>query len=160
MVALLAVSLIISIPMPVEVPVTLQTFAVALVGFLFGAKVGVVSILCFILIGLTGLPIFSSFGGGIGVLLGATGGFMLGFIPYVLLVGAGRNGKAKYPCVYLGLLVCHVAGVVQYSLVTGSSIEGSIAVASLPFLVKDVVMVLFAEQVAKGVAFGLQARRA
>lgn len=158
-VALVVLSSIISIPMPIGVPVTLQTFAVAFVGFLFGAKTGLATIICFILVGITGLPVFSSFGGGIGVLVGPTGGFVFGFLPFVALVGLGRDTKAKYACAFLGLLVCHVIGAVWYSLVTDASIETSIAVTSLPFLLKDVVFVLFAERVAERVAVRLNAQR-
>lgn len=154
-VALVVLSSVLSIPIPVGVPVTLQTFAVALVGFLFGSKIGGAVVVCFILIGMTGLPVFSSFGGGVGVLAGATGGFIFGFIPFILLVGAGRNSKAKYPCVLLGLLTCHAVGVLQYALVTHSTLETAIAVSSLPFILKDVVLVLFAEQVSRRVSVRL-----
>ncbi len=159
-VALVVLSSIISIPMPIGVPVTLQTFAVAFVGFLFGAKTGLATMLCFILVGITGLPVFSSFGGGVGVLIGPTGGFIFGFLPFVVLVGIGRDSKAKYACAFLGLLVCHILGAEWYSLVTDASFETSIAVMSLPFLLKDVVFVLFSERVAKRVAVRLNAERA
>lgn len=151
-VALAVLSSVLSISIPVGVPVSLQTFAVALVGFLFGAKIGGAVVVCFILIGMTGLPVFLSFGGGAGVLAGATGVFIFEVIPFILLVDAGRNSKAKYPCALLGLLTCHAVGVLQYALVTHSTLETVIAVSSLPFILKDVVLVLFAEQVSKRVS--------
>ena len=76
--ALIAVCSWISIP--AAVPFTLQTFAVFCVLGLLGGKRGTVSILVYILLGAIGLPVFSGFNGGIGALLGTTGGYIIGFI--------------------------------------------------------------------------------
>ena len=68
------------IQVPSAVPFTLQTFAVFLVSAVLGAKKGVAATLVYILLGAVGLPVFSGFQGGVGVLLGATGGYVFGFV--------------------------------------------------------------------------------
>ena len=77
--ALLAVVSQLVIPLPAGIPLTFQVLAVALCGCCLGWKWGTVSVLVYLLLGGVGLPLFSGFGGGIGWLLGPTGGFLWGF---------------------------------------------------------------------------------
>ena len=81
--ALIAVCSQIQIPGPV--PFTLQTFAVFLAAGLLGGKRGSIAVLIYILLGAIGLPVFAGFKGGIGALLGTTGGYILGFILSMLV---------------------------------------------------------------------------
>ena len=69
-----------AIPTPFDVPLTLQTFAVALCGYALGVKWGLASIATYILLGVCGVPVFSGFKSGAQVLFGATGGFIFGFL--------------------------------------------------------------------------------
>ena len=79
--ALIAVCAWISIPLPQPmVPFTLQTFAVCLVCAVFGRKLGLWTVVVYILLGAVGVPVFSGFRGGVGVLLGTTGGYIIGFV--------------------------------------------------------------------------------
>lgn len=68
------------------VPVTAQTFAVLMIGTLLGAKLGCLAVIAYLIEGIIGLPFFSS-GGGYTVLLGFTGGYLIGFIPAAYLTG-------------------------------------------------------------------------
>ena len=77
--AVLAVLSQLAIPMPGAVPLTLQTFGVALCAYVLGWKLGTLSYLIYFLLGLAGVPVFSNFTGGIGKLFGPTGGFLIGF---------------------------------------------------------------------------------
>ena len=77
--AIIALCAWITVPVG-AIPVTLQTLAVCLIAGLFGAKRGTAAVLVYILIGAVGVPVFSGFKGGIGVLAGATGGYIIGFI--------------------------------------------------------------------------------
>lgn len=77
----------VSIPMPAGVPLTLQTFAISLAGIILGSKRGFVSILVYVLIGTIGLPVFSGFSGGIGTIVGPTGGFILSFPIMSFIIG-------------------------------------------------------------------------
>lgn len=68
------------IVIPMVVPFTLQTFAVFLAVGVLGGKRGTFAILLYLLLGIIGIPVFSGFTGGIGVLLGNTGGYLVGFL--------------------------------------------------------------------------------
>ena len=84
----------IALPVPGSpVPLSLATFAVYLTGMILGAKQGVLSVLVYLFLGMVGLPVFSGFSGGVGVLLGPTGGYLLGYIPCVLIIGVLADKK-------------------------------------------------------------------
>ena len=76
------------ISIPTVVPFTLQTFAVFLAVAVLGGKRGTLSVIVYVLLGAVGLPVFSGFKGGIGVLLNTTGGYIIGFIFSALLMWA------------------------------------------------------------------------
>lgn len=71
--AVMAVLSQISIPLPTGVPVTLQTFAVALCGYVLGVQMGGLALAVYLAIGAVGLPVFAGFSGGIGAFAGVTG---------------------------------------------------------------------------------------
>lgn len=83
--ALMAVGAYIKVPLP-PVPITLQTLFVLTAGLMCGWKTGLASVAIYLFIGAIGLPVFTS-GGGLGVMLGPTGGFLFGLIPAVLIAG-------------------------------------------------------------------------
>ena len=133
--AVLAVLSQISIPMPSGVPITLQTFAVALTGVVLAWKLGVTSTLVYILLGAVGVPVFSQFSGGLHVLVNYTGGFIWGFIVLALLCGIGITLKNKLLGVLLGfagLAVCHLFGVIQFMVVMKMGFMESFLLASAP----------------------------
>ena len=77
-----------TIPVPVSpVPLSISTFVIYLAAVLLGAKQSALCVLVYLLLGMVGLPVFSGFSGGIGVLLGPTGGYLMGYIPCALIVG-------------------------------------------------------------------------
>ena len=152
--AVIAVLSQIAIPMPSGVPVTLQTFAVALSGSVLGWKLGAVSSFVYLLVGAVGLPVYSGFTGGAGILFGPTGGFIFGFILMAALCGAGtklHNRAAGIIMALAGLLVCHFLGAAWYAITAGTSLWASVLVVSLPFVLKDIVSVIFAYLIAKTV---------
>ena len=88
------------ISVPATVPFTLQTFAVLLVCDLLGGRWGLVSVLLYLLLGAVGFPVFSGFSGGLGHLLGMTGGYILGFVQvYTQTKGAISLGAVLSICV-------------------------------------------------------------
>ncbi len=115
--ALMAICSWISIPM--AVPFTLQTFAVFFVLQVLGGKAGTLSVLVYILMGALGLPVFSGFAGGMGVLFGNTGGYILGFV-FVGLIYMGAEKLAENKAVVrvtalvLGLAVCYTFGTAWF----------------------------------------------
>ena len=145
--AVLAVLSQISIQLPSGVPVTMQTFAVALTGFVLAWKLGVASTLIYILMGAVGIPVFSGFLGGIQVLVNYTGGFIWGFIVMVLLCGiaAGKSNKVIVALLSLaGLAACHIFGVIQFMFVMKMGFVESFLVASAPYIIKDIISVILA----------------
>ena len=80
---------------PFSLPLTFQIFAVALCGYTLGAKWGTASMLVYIILGAIGLPVFSGFKGGFGVLFEITGGFIIGFIPLVFFCGLATKTNKK-----------------------------------------------------------------
>jgi biotin transport system substrate-specific component len=145
--AVLAVLSQMSIPMPSGVPVTLQTFAVALCACVLGWKMGSVSVLLYLCLGAVGLPVFAGMKGGFGALLGATGGFLIGFVPMALLTGLlnFRTQKAgAFGLAFLGLLICHLCGIFQFMFLTKRGFIEAAMLVSVPYFLKDVISVILA----------------
>ncbi len=140
-VAVVAACSQVSIPLPTGVPITLQTAAVALCGYMLGVPASMAAMAVYIIIGGLGIPVFSGLGAGLGVLLGRTGGFILGFIPMAALCGlaSGRRHLASRIAIgLLGLFSCHIVGAAQYAILTGSGFFASALLVSVPYLVKDI----------------------
>ena len=89
--AIIAVCAQVSLPMPYGVPLTLQTFAIQLAGVVLGPKKGALAALVYITLGAVGVPVFAGFTGGMGIVLGVTGGFILSFPLLALLAGIGSR---------------------------------------------------------------------
>ena len=139
--ALISVFSLIALPMPSAVPLTLQTFIIALTGFTLGSVKGVVSVLVYIAVGTVGVPVFSGFQGGLAVLFGITGGFIVGFIPFTLFCGIKSSSKlTRLLLSIVGLLLCHICGILWLS-VHIKSISSAFITASLPYLPKDIISI-------------------
>ncbi len=111
---ILAVCSWLSIPTPL-IPFTLQTFGVFFVIYLFGAKKALASLIVYIALGAVGVPVFSGFGAGFGVLIGPTGGYILGFIASATVYIAVESifGKNRYSAVaatVVAILACYAVG--------------------------------------------------
>ena len=133
-----------AIPTPFDVPLTLQTFAVALCGYVLGVKWGLASIAAYILLGTVGVPVFSGFRGGVQVLFGATGGFIFGFLFLTGLCGVGELIKNKYLKIlpgFAGLAICHIWGSLQYALIYKMKFVPAFLLVSAPYLIKDIISV-------------------
>lgn len=144
--ALITIISMLSLPIG-AVPVSFQCFAVALGGYLCGARTAVTSTVLYICIGAVGLPVFSGFRGGVGVLVDHTGGFLWGFIALALLCGLalGKKKAVAIPLGLLGLVICHTAGAAQFCLVSGVDIKSAFLTASAPFIVKDLLFISAAQ---------------
>lgn len=147
------------ISIPTTVPFTLQTFAVFFVLLLLGGERGTLAALVYVLLGAVGVPVFSGFSGGIGVLLGNTGGYILGFLfvglIYMLFMKIfKKNIYIKIAALVLGLLVCYVFGTAwfMYVYMQNTGEIGLIAVLNLcvfPFIIPDLVKMAIAVVIAK-----------
>lgn len=131
------------ITVPFTVPFTMQTFAVFLAVLLFGSARGTLSILLYIALGAVGLPVFSSFGGGIGVIIGPTGGYIVGFLA-VGIVGLAHKKRYAIPLAVLAMAICYIAGTFWYAHCTGVSFAAAFSGCVLPFILPDTVKITLA----------------
>lgn len=132
----------VSVPLS-AVPVTLQAFAVLCAAAVLGPKLGTAAVLCYILLGAVGLPVFHGFQGGIGIILGSTGGFILGFIPTAVSAGfLAKYFKKSIPGLFfaflMGMLPCYTVGCAWYAFAFGNGdIGGAVMTCVAPFLLPD-----------------------
>lgn len=134
---------------PLPVPVTLQSFAMCLLSAVLGMGPGLMIWVCYVALGIVGLPVFSGFMGGVGALMGATGGYILGFVFIPLCVGAGTGlrGKASLAAsMALGIILCYICGTLWYTLVyaESESFAAALTVCVLPYVPPDGLKVLLA----------------
>lgn len=159
-VAVMAVLSQLAIPLPSGVPITMQTFAVALTAYILGWKMGVAAVAVYLLLGALGLPVFANFYSGAGVLLGTTGGFLWGFFPMVFLCGMGLTQKSRAAVVLLsaaGLAACHLLGILQFMAVMDMGFAESALLVSVPYLIKDTLSAAAAYLAAAAVRRALSA---
>ncbi len=148
LVAFLAVASQIVIPTPFLVPITLQVFVVSLIGYYTGIKKSIIIILVYITLGAVGAPVFSMLSGGAQVLFSYTGGFIFGYFPLVIMCALVKEKRIAIPLGVVGVLLCHLIGVIQYSLLSNITFISALVTASLPFLVKDIALCILAYFVA------------
>lgn len=146
--ALTAICSQIQIPLPM-VPINLALFSVHLCGAVLGAKFGTLSIIVYVLLGMVGLPVFSGFSGGVGVLFGKTGGYIIGYILDALIVGLilHKWGMSFAKCcvaMAAGLFVCYLFGTIWFMAVTGIDLWMSLVYCVFPFLAGDAVKIVLA----------------
>ena len=155
--ALIAICSWISIP--TAVPFTLQTFAVFFVLLLLGGERGTIATLVYILLGAIGVPVFAGFSGGIGVLFGSTGGYIIGFLfvglIYMLFTKFfKKNLVIKIVALVLGLTVCYAFGTVWFMHVYMQS-NGEIGLLAVlgwcvfPFIIPDLLKMALAVVISK-----------
>ena len=136
------------ISIPATVPFTLQTFGVFIAAGVLGGKRGTLSVLVFILLGAVGIPVFANFSGGIGVLAGPTGGYIIGFIVMAVIAGLVIDNCRK-PWIQLigmivGTIVCYLFGTIWFCLVANYTFKAALAVCVIPFIPADLVKMIIA----------------
>lgn len=145
--ALMAICAWISIPLG-SVSFTLQTFAIFLSLLTLGGKKSTVSVFVYLFLGALGLPVFSGFQGGLSALLGATGGYLWGFLVMALvfwILTALLGEKFRIPAALIGLLLCYACGALWLSFLLVDRWNSELLWLSiLPYLVPDAVKLLLA----------------
>lgn len=148
MVALLAVSAQVMMPIG-PVPFTLQTMVLAMVSAALDPGTAVLSVASYVLLGALGLPVFAGFNGGVGALLGPTGGFLWGFVLGSALAGLAAKALegrlAAYPrslaCAAALVLVSYACGTAQLMILMNLDLVGALAIAVIPFILPDAVKI-------------------
>lgn len=127
------------------VPITGQTFAVLLTGAALGWKLGSAGQMLYLAVGALGAPVFTDSSGGIEVVQGATGGYLIGFIFAAGLVGwmaehrQDRSFATMFTAFIVGSAVIYAFGVVGLMMATDSSLTGAVELGVVPFLLGDLI---------------------
>ena len=143
----MAVCAWLAVPIP-DIGFTMQTFGVFLALGLLGGKWGSVSIGLYLLLGLVGLPVFSGFRGGPGVLLGVTGGYLWGFLISGLVYWALER-FGKLPAMVCGLLACYACGSLWFLQYSGGGLGLVLLRCVVPYLIPDGVKLFLAWTLSK-----------
>lgn len=151
---------------PFVIPFTLQTLVIFILILVLDLKKSLLILLIYCLLGIIGIPVFSSFQSGLGVFLGPTGGFLIGFVPMIIvsnillkIISNKRNGNLdnktnffmSFLALFIGLLCCYTIATIWYGLVydtTTSSLNIIIAII-LPFVLPDIIKIIIAIIIAK-----------
>ena len=154
-----AFALVPPIPVPmIPVPVTLQTLGVMLAGLVLGPRLGALAVLLYVGLAVLGLPILPGGRGGLAVLAGPTGGFLVGFVVGAFIIGAIATKRqetsdglqlARYfmACVFGGILVVYAIGIPWLATVASMTM-GNAAMAVLVFVPGDLIKAALAAFVA------------
>ncbi len=139
-----------SLPLPFSpVPITLTNFAVFLSIYILGMKYGTISLLIYLALGTIGLPVFSSFSGGLGKLAGPTGGYLFGFIFLALIQGFFmlRFHKKTFASIIgmtLGMIACYLFGTIWLALHMSLTFKAALMIGVIPYLPGDAVKIALA----------------
>ena len=147
------------VTIPSTIPVTLQTFAVFLTLMVLGGRMGTVSILLYIFTGAVGIPVFAGFKGGFSVLVGPTGGYILGFVfcglIYMMFGRLIKKGLVfEISALVLGLIVCYAFGTIWFIIAMDIkekvySLGAALSACVMPFIIPDLLKLTAAVTIAK-----------
>lgn len=142
------------IKIPFIIPYTLQSFAIFFSVALLGGRRASICVLLYILLGAVGLPVFSGFAGGPGILFGSTGGYIFGFLAVPLMQWIfERCGYIKKHTFavssLLGLLLCYICGTAWYLVIYADSfsadtLQSILGICVAPFLLPDLAKLALA----------------
>lgn len=145
--AMTAILAQISIPIPFSpVPINMATITVLMCGIILGKNYGALCQIVYVLLGLIGLPVFSNLTGGIGKILGPTGGYLIGYIFTAYIVGLISSHSTKKIIYALsmiaGIFVCYAFGTAWFMYLTKNPLYTSLTMCVLPFLIGDALKIL------------------
>jgi biotin transport system substrate-specific component len=134
----------------------LATFAVFCAGALLGSKLGALSLAAWAVLGAAGIPVFAMFRGGVGALVGPTGGYIIGYIPAAFITGllterfTGGGKVYMYPlAMSAGMLVCFALGTAWFVFSTGTGLWEALMLCVIPFLPGEALKITAATVLAK-----------
>ena len=142
------------ISIPTAVPFTLQTFGVFAAAIILGGKRASISVLIYLLLGAVGLPVFAGFSSGAAVLLGTTGGYLIGFIFTALFMWVTEKLTKGRPVLVIlsmiaGLIICYAFGTIWFMQVYARN-SGPIGIMTalgwcvFPFIIPDLIKIVLA----------------
>lgn len=142
--AVMAVCAWISVPLG-DQAVSLQTFALFLTLGILGGKSGTLTVLVYLLLGAVGLPVFTGFRGGMGILLGPTGGYLWGFLTACLIYWIFETKLPRWLNMAFVLLICYICGTAWYYFAYApGAVWPVVMTCVVPYLIPDAVKLLLA----------------
>lgn len=148
--AIIVVLSYVSIPLPFSpVPVTGQSLAIMLAGSILTRRQATLSVLTFLFLGIIGVPVFAGGTSGIRVLLGPTGGFLIGFLASVITISLLKGNGNRLISLAIantlgGIVILYSFGVVWLSISTGIQLSQAFLSGALPFIPGDIIKVIIA----------------
>jgi len=160
--ALISLGAYIAIPIPgTPVPIVLQNMFIILAGFILGPWWGLVAVVFYLILGTVGMPVFSGGTGGLVKFAGPTGGYLIGYLPAVLIFGlVSRLGKSRWffniAAGVLGMVAVYALGVPRLKAVLGVDWTKAVATGLLPFIPGDIAKIIVASILAPPILRALQ----
>lgn len=147
--AIISILAQVSIPLPLGVPITGQTFAIGLAATILGSRYGTLSTLLYIIIGAVGIPVFAQMTGGFGILVGPTGGFLIGFIPATFAIGfylEKTSFTIKHAIIanLIGMFISLFFGVIWLKYISELTWPVAFAAGFTPFIIGGLIKVIIA----------------
>jgi biotin transport system substrate-specific component len=163
--ALTAVGAQIQTPLPFSpVPIVLSNFFAILSGLVLGPRLGVTSQVVYLLLGAAGVPVFAGMHGGLQVLAGPTGGYLIGFVLAAAAAGALRGPRPDTRRAFIAAAVAgaviYLPGIPYLAASTGMGIRRALLVGMLPFLPGDAAKVVIAGIIAPALQRAVQTQAA
>ena len=130
------------------VPISLTNLVIYFSLYLLGWKLGTLSYVIYLLIGLVGVPVFSGFTAGPAKLFGPTGGYLIGFIPMAIIAGIVIDKFTNRGIQILGMIVgtaiCYAFGTAWFCFQSGYTVGAALAVCVIPFIPADLCKMVIA----------------
>ncbi len=154
--ALMAVGAWISIPVSSGISFTLQLLAIMVCASLLPPMYAALSVVAYVLLGAVGLPVFSNFGAGVGILFGVTGGYIIGFIPAAWLTAFiiskwGREIWKQVIAMAAGVLLCYAFGSAWFMISLGRTLMQTLSVCVIPYIPFDLLKIAVSVLLSKAV---------
>lgn len=139
----------IAIPLPIGVPITGQTFAIGLTATILGSRYGTYATMLYIAIGAVGIPVYAHLTSGFGIIVGPTGGFLIGFIPTVYVIGLYLE-KTKFTITHatianiIGMFITLICGTIWLKISAELTWPVAFVSGFVPFIVVGLVKAFLA----------------
>ena len=130
--------------LPGYVPITLQTFMVCLIALIAPCKVAVSACVVYLLMGAVGLPVFAGFQGGMGSLLGYSGGYIFSFPIMVYVISKLKTRVPIGLACIIGSVICYFIGTLWFMFVTKMNLSASLMMCVVPFIPGDLIKIVLA----------------
>lgn len=130
------------------IPITFSLFILFIISLYFPKLECAFIVLAYIILGLVGLPVFSGYSSGAGVLFGLTGGYIWSYLITSLFIShfskLNEEFIYKFLICFLGLLICYTFGTIQYCFLTKNNFYHGLMVCVIPFLIFDIIKIIIA----------------